>query len=202
MSRAYRDSTGAGPVCGIGIYEPRVLCMRDSPEIEKTYRMWNGMLRRAEPKYAQRYPTYAGTSVAPEFHHFAEFSAWTMQQIGWDIEGHQLDKDLLLKGNRVYSAATCVFLPKAVNVLLTRGNRNRGDLPIGVKAFRHSGFSARMKIDGVDTSLGIFKTADDAFLAYKAAKESNIKRMAELHRLDIDPRAYAALMAYQVEITD
>lgn len=202
MSRAYRDSSGKALVCGIGVYEPRRLCMADSPEVRKMYRVWNGMLRRAEPKYAERYLTYAGTSVAPEFHHFAEFSEWAMRQPGWDGDGFQLDKDLLVKGNRVYSAATCVFLPKAINVLLTRGDANRGALPIGVKIFRHHGYSARIKIDGRDTGLGIFKSADAAFSAYKQAKEANIKRIAELYRHDIDPRAYAALLAYQVEITD
>lgn len=202
MSRAYRDSSGKGMVCGVGIYEPRRLCMTDTPEVLKMYRTWNGMLRRAEPKYAERYPTYAGTSVATEFHHFAEFSEWAMRQTGWDGEGFQLDKDLLVKGNRVYSSATCVFLPKSVNVLLTRGNGNRGALPIGVKVFRHSGFSARMKIDGRDTRLGIFKTVGEAFAAYKQAKEENIKHIADRYRSQIDPRAYAALLAYQVEITD
>ena len=202
MSRAYRDSSGKGLVCGVGIYEPRRLCMTDTPEVRQMYAVWNGMLRRAEPKYAERYPTYAGTSVAPEFHHFAEFSEWAMRQVGWDGEGFQLDKDLLTKGNRVYSPSACVFLPKAVNVLLTRGNANRGDLPIGVKVFRHRGYSARMKIDGKDTTLGIFKTVAEAFAAYKAAKESNIRRIADQYRSQIDPRAYAALLAYQVEITD
>lgn len=202
MSAAYRDSSGYGLVCGIGIYEPRVLCMRDSPEIEKVYRIWNGMLRRAEPKYSDKYPSYAGTSVSAEFHRFADFAEWAMQQIGWGSEGFQLDKDLLVKGNRVYSAETCVFLPKAVNVLLTRGKGNRGALPIGVKVFRHHGFSARLKIDGKDSRLGIFKTVEAAFAAYKVAKEANIKRMAELYRHDIDQRAYDALMAYKVEITD
>lgn len=202
VSRAYRDSTGAGLVCGIGIYEPRVLCMRDSPEIEKSYRVWNGMLRRAEPKYAKQYPSYAGTSVAPEFHRFADFSRWAMQQVGWGVEGHQLDKDLLSKDSRVYSPSTCVFLPMPINVLLTRGDRNRGVLPIGVKATGYGQFFARMKIDGVDTRLGRFQTIDDAFQAYKAAKEANIKRLAEQYKDQIDPRAYAALLAYQVEITD
>lgn len=202
MSRAYRDSSGKGLVCGIGIYEPRVLCMADTPEVRKMYRVWNGMLRRAEPKYAERHPTYAGTSVALEFHRFAEFSEWAMQQVGWNGDGFQLDKDLLVRGNRTYSPATCVFLPRAVNVLLTRGNGNRGALPIGVKVFRHTGYSARMKIDGQDTRLGIFKTVGDAFAAYKRAKEENIKRIAELYRCQIDPRAYTALMAYEVEITD
>lgn len=202
MSRAYRDSSGYGLVCGFGIYEPRVLCMRDSPEIEKAYQTWNGMLRRCEQKYVDKYPSYIGVSASEEFRKFADFAAWAFEQPGWGKEGWQLDKDLIVKGNKVYSPSTCVFLPRSVNMLLTKANKLRGDLPIGVKRFRHSQFSARMKLDGVDTRLGIFPSIDAAFQAYKKAKEANAKRIAEMHKEELDPRAYHALVSYNVEVSD
>lgn len=197
-----RVSSGKGLVCGVGIYEPQVLSMADAPHVARVYGVWNHMLTRAEPKYSAKYPSYAGTSVAPTFHRFAEFATWAMDQIGWDLAGYQLDKDLILKGNRVYSPDTCVFVPKAINMVLTKSEKLRGEFPIGVKPQRYGRFSARIKIDSQDTYLGTFSTPGEAFSAYKFAKESNIKRLAELYRLDIDPRAYAALMAYTVEITD
>ena len=41
-----------------------------------------------------------------------------------------------------------------------------------------------------------------AFNAYKEAKEAFVKEQAEKWKSQIDPRAYKALMNYQVEITD
>ena len=50
--------------------------------------------------------------------------------------------------------------------------------------------------------LGVFKTPEEAFQAYKEAKEAFIKSQAEEWKALIDPRAYAALMAYEVLATD
>ena len=50
--------------------------------------------------------------------------------------------------------------------------------------------------------LGLFNTELEAFNAYKQAKESFVKEQANKWKSQIDPRAYEALMNYQVEITD
>ena len=50
--------------------------------------------------------------------------------------------------------------------------------------------------------LGLFKTEIEAFNVYKKAKEVFVKEQAEKYKSQIDPRAYEALMNYQVEITD
>lgn len=200
MSRA---ASTPGVVWGIGVYDPKVLSRNDAPHLRRIYNLWKGMLRRATTGYAEYRPAYSGVTVAQEFHHFAAFAAWVIEQVGWDAESYQLDKDLLRKGNRTYSPDTCVFIPGAINNLLTSRARMRGDLPVGVAA-KSSGskFAARLNVDGKKIELGEFDNPLSAFAAYKAAKESNIKRMADLHRSGIDPQAYDALMAYQVEITD
>ena len=43
-----------------------------------------------------------------------------------------LDKDILIKGNKIYSQDTCIFVPKAINSLFTNRKRFRGEYPIGV----------------------------------------------------------------------
>jgi hypothetical protein len=43
-----------------------------------------------------------------------------------------LDKDILYKGNKIYSPDTCVFVPQEINALFVKNDANRGDLPIGV----------------------------------------------------------------------
>ena len=50
--------------------------------------------------------------------------------------------------------------------------------------------------------LGSFKTELEAFNAYKQAKETFIKELADKWKDKIDPRAYEALMNYEVSIDD
>ena len=45
---------------------------------------------------------------------------------------YHLDKDILVKGNKVYSPETCCFVPQEINSLLVTSVRSRGDQPIGV----------------------------------------------------------------------
>lgn len=198
-----RASSGKGLVCGIGIYEPRVLCMTDTPQTRKAYRVWNSMLQRASEKYTEQRPSYAGTMVDPAFIRFSDFYGWAVEQIGWDVESAQLDKDLLKKGNRIYGPGTCVFLPHRINSLLITNASRRTDLPPGVRNGRVVGaFEARVNNSGKKISLGTYRNIGDAFAAYKAGKEALIRQVAEQYRPDIDQRAYEALMNYQVEITD
>ena len=58
------------------------------------------------------------------------------------------------------------------------------------------------KSKGKKEYLGSFKTELEAFNAYKKAKESFVKELANKWKDKIDERAYEALMNYQVEITD
>ena len=50
--------------------------------------------------------------------------------------------------------------------------------------------------------MGFFNTELEAFNAYKKAKEAFIKEQASKFKSQIDPRAYNALMNYEVNITD
>jgi len=94
------------------------------------YRVWKSMLNRCySAKYQERQPTYKGCSVSEEWLRFSNFKRWMEAQ---DFEGMQLDKDLLLEGNKVYSAETCVFVTKAVNSFTIDSGASRGECLIGV----------------------------------------------------------------------
>ena len=171
----------------------------------KEYDLWQNMLRRCySDKYQKKQPTYEGCEVSENFKSYEYFYDWCNKQIGFGMDGWQLDKDLLVKGNKVYSESTCVFLPNEINLLLTKREASRGKYLIGVCWHkRDKVFTAQVnKSKGKREHLGYFNTELEAFHAYKQAKESFIKEQAEKWKDKIDERAYNALMKYEVSIDD
>ena len=171
----------------------------------KEYELWKSMLRRCySDNFKKKHPTYEGCEVSDKFKSYEYFYEWCHEQIGFDNEDWHLDKDLLVKGNKVYSEYTCVFLPKEINSLLTKSDNIRGKHLIGVNWHKtNKAFVAQVrKNKGKQEHLGYFNTELEAFNAYKIAKESFIKEQANKWKGKIDIRAYNALMNYTVEITD
>ena len=175
----------------------------------KEYVLWCHMLTRCySDVYKKKNPTYEGCEVSDKFKSYEYFYEWCHSQIGFDNDGNgnpfQLDKDLLVKGNKVYSESTCVFLPAEINLTLTKRAASRGEYLIGVYWSKtHKAFVAQVSRNkGKQEHLGYFNTEIEAFNAYKTAKEPFIKELAEKWKSQIDTRAYEALMDYQVEIAD
>ena len=118
-----------------------------------------------------------------------------------------LDKDILVKGNKIYSPETCMFVPQNINKLFTKSNKIRGKYPIGVYFNKNANkFKAQCRIfyngKTQQESLGLYNTIEDAFNAYKQFKEANIKQMADEYKGKIPDKLYEAMYDYKVEITD
>ena len=191
-------------VYGIGVvgtkYPSRV-----NGVITKEYYLWKDMLRRCyNGTFKKKRPTYEGCEVSDNFKSYEYFYEWCHKQIGFGNQGWHLDKDLLVKGNKVYSESTCVFLTSEVNSLLIKCTASRGEHLIGVyRNKRDNVFVARVNRNkGGSEHLGCFNTETEAFNAYKIAKESFVKEQANKWKSQIDPRAYEALMKYEVNIDD
>ena len=191
-------------VCGVGMlgakYPSKINGVRT-----KEYGLWKRMLERCySDAFKNKCPTYTDCEVSENFLHYEYFYEWCHEQIGFSNEGWHLDKDLLIKGNKVYSETTCVFLPQEINKILTKRTTSRGEYLIGIYWSKtHKAFKAQVgKNKGGREYLGYFKTELEAFNAYKTAKESFIKEQAEEWKDKIDVRAYEALMNYTVEIND
>ena len=191
-------------VCGVGIlgtkYSPTV-----NGVLTKEYMLWCSMLKRCySDTCKKKQPTYEGCEVSDNFKSYEYFYEWCHKQIGFGNEGWQLDKDLLTKGNKIYSESTCIFIPREINQILVKSTASRGKYLIGVcwdktkKAFKAS----VNKNKGKQAYLGLFNTELEAFKAYKQAKELYIKEVANKYKSQIDLRAYNALMNYEVNIND
>lgn len=171
----------------------------------KEYRLWSAMLQRCySPNFQIGRKHYSDCIVSENFKSYSYFYEWCQKQIGFDQDDYHLDKDIMIKGNKLYSEDTCCFVPRDINVLFTNRKALRGKYLIGASLQKRTGrFQASCK-DGTGKLkyLGIFPTQEQAFEAYKAFKESIVKRLANEYKGLIDDRVYHALMNHTVEITD
>ena len=173
--------------------------------LTREYRLWMDMLRRCySDGFRKKNPTYKDCEVSDNFKSYEYFYEWCNEQIGFGVEGFELDKDLLIKGNKIYNENTCIFIPSEINLVLTKRTTSRGRHLIGVYwNKKYKAFVAQISRNkGKREYLGYFKTELEAFNAYKVAKEAFVKEQANKWKCKIDERAYEALMSYKVEITD
>lgn len=185
-------------MCGVGYRgSENVDCTSES------YLKWHDMLVRCyNEKFHGRQPQYKGCSVCEEWLNYSNFKVWYDQN---RIKGMSLDldKDILFKGNKVYSPETVAFVPHEINTLFVNGRKNRGDLPLGVHCDKSKGkYRAEMSFMGEQIKLGTFDTAESAFARYKEYKEDFIKDMAEQHKGEIPDKVYGAMMNWEIEIDD
>ena len=154
------------------------------------------MIRRAySPKEQAKRPTYIGVTVCEEWHSFMAFRAWMETQ---DWEGKQLDKDIIVPGNKVYSPTTCAFVSRQINMLLTDRAAARGKWPIGVDWNRQAEkFRAQIKENGKSRYLGLFTTPEAANLAWRKEKLRIVRTAA---RDCDDPRVCAGLLRHSYRI--
>lgn len=170
---------------------------------EDYYMAWRSMLERAlSDKYKKKYPTYKDCSVCEEWLTLSNFKKWFEDPENGYQEGYHLDKDILIKGNKVYSPQTCCFVPPIINLIFARKVKN-SNLPIGVTK-KDRGYTTALTAYAERVYLGYHSTPEEAFNAYKDAKERYIKSVAEKYFQEgkITKKVYDALMKYEVEITD
>lgn len=177
-------------------------------ECNKTvYAIWKTILRRCyDKKYQKLKPTYKGCSVCEDWKLLSNFKNWYDKN---HITGYHLDKDILKKGNKVYGPENCCFVPPEINNLFKHRISDKDEHITGISFSKyHRKYAARIGnkiIDGKKTlNLGYFDTAEDAFIAYKMAKEKQLKLIANKYFSEglITKNVYNALMHYEVQSTD
>lgn len=129
------------------------------------------MLRRCyDQKYSQKNETYKDCKVIPDWLIFTNFKSW-METQSW--VGKHLDKDLLVKDNKLYGPLTCTFVSALVNRFMTESTKSRGDYPIGVtydKATSKFLSQCKNPLSGKNEHLGRFESSGDAHRAWLTRK--------------------------------
>ena len=166
-------------------------------------RIWTAMLVRCySKKNLERNPTYENVFVCEDWKRISRFRKWFEKNY---TQGYQLDKDIICKGNKLYSPETCCFVPQEINKIITSGKSRRGDYPVGVHVDNNSGkITAHINKNGQNKHIGVFSTIEEAFYAYKTTKENYIKEVAQEYfdKGLITERVRDALFRYKIEITD
>lgn len=173
----------------------------------KSYQRWHWMMNRCYSKAIHELqPEYKGCTVCDEWLNYSNFKIWYDEHVlPWELLGEdfELDKDILIKGNKVYSPETVCFVPKIINSLFVSGKKNRGDYPLGVFYEKDKNkYRACMSFMGQRIKLGTFDSIEAAFARYKEYKEDFIKDMAEQYKKILPDKIYQAMMNWEVEITD
>lgn len=176
----------------------------------KEYTAWRGIIQRCyDPLYKSKWITYNDVKCSDEWILYDNFYEWIISQENYEkwkcINRGCVDKDILFKGNKIYSSDTCTLVSPRINALFTKANSLRGNLPIGVMIDKKNGmYVAAVENNNKNIRLGRFKTIEEAFNVYKTEKEKIIQRVAkeEYELGNITKKCYEAMMNYEVEITD
>lgn len=187
----FKSVRGVG-FLGVGDFKTHI-----NRKATREYAAWIGMFNRCYSKSSDN-PTYKGCSVASEWHNFQDFAEWYTNHRFYGL-GYHLDKDLLVRGNKVYSSEFCDLVPVEVNSLTLDRRSDRGDYPIGVSFVGNRGvFTSKLRINGKTKNLGDYATASEAHSAYVVEKEANVKRMASVYKERISERVFNALIDWKV----
>lgn len=189
-------------IYGIGMND-NIFPVHINGSLIKSYVQWRSMLCRCyDPKFHLKEPSYIGCTVCEEWLLFSNFKKWFDKNY---IKGYDLDKDILFKGNKIYSPETCCFVPHKINTLFIKNDKDRGKFPIGICLDKNAKkIRAQININRKVKYLGIFNTIEEAFNVYKIAKEDYISEIAEEYygKSLISENVYHAMLNYKVEITD
>ena len=150
------------------------------------YQSWYSMLRRcySEP-FLKKRESYRGCSVHGDWIYFSNFKSWMETQ---DWEGKELDKDILIEGNRIYNPDCCRFVDFALNAFLTDHKAARGQYPLGAcwhKATNKFQAKCSDPFTGKITHLGLFTCPNEAHLAWRKKKHEHACALADLQD-DVD----------------
>ena len=196
-------------IYGVGYLGEGKYVATENGKHKKEYRIWYDVLRRCyDPKVQEKYPTYKGCTVENYLLNFQNAAEWIKNNY-YEVLGERmhLDKDILCKGNKVYSRETCIFVPERINTLFVKRDNNRGKDPIGMYQLSSGNYQVQCNNEyGKYVYLGTYSTKEEAFRVYKEYKEKVIKKVIDSYEGKIPEPHYTrlkeAMYNYKVEIDD
>lgn len=165
----------------------------------KLHQLWHNMYYRCYSKeYHERSPQYIGCSMCDEWLDDKEaFFDWVRENY-YTVGDEQidLDKDILVKDNKIYGSDTAIFAPHSINTYFENLTREPIYLPKLEK------YKMDIFIEGKSINIGYYNTAEEAKKNYIKHKESAIMAKADIYKADIPRALYNAMVNWKIELTD
>lgn len=166
-------------------------------KLSRAYSIWSAMVGRCYPKeYGYLMPTYLDCTIEQGWHDFQNFAEWFYSHDYSDL-GYQLDKDLLVPKNKLYSAETCCFLPRELNMAIAPRKSSAVD-DSKRKVYSPNKFPVTIGMNGKTSYIGSFSCPYEADRVYAEIKERYVKNKAIEWANRIEFRAFKALMLWKV----
>ena len=172
------------------------------------YPTWFNMIKRCYGKIIKSNESYFGCTVTDEWHNFQNFAKWFDEHYYECNETLTIDKDILVKDNKIYSPQTCLLVPKTLNLIFVNLRSRKNNLPTGVSIgrkgnrFKYQVFLSTCADKSTKHNpsiyLGLFNRSDEAFLAYKQAKEQYIKKILSQYENIIPKYIYETIYNYEI----
>ena len=158
---------------------------------EKSYIKWRDMMQRCYDKNVHKKykPEYADKCVCEEWQNYANFKLWFDEHyVPCKSNQMDLDKDLLVQGNKIYSPETCVFLVHYQNTLF---EGRKGDCI-------YQNENGQYLINNKKSE--IFESYEDAFNIVMERRKKKILDIAEKCKGSIPMCAYEAMQKWDVRL--
>lgn len=162
------------------------------------YSKWANMLQRCYDKETHKLkPYYSSCRVDIEWHNFSNYREWHKEN-GMDDRKVDLDKDVLVQGNTVYSSETCTLIPHFTNTIF----EERGADTNIILNNDTGKYDVSMSVLGKKEEVGTFDTEKEAQQGYIDYKQDYIRNFAKKCKGKVPNKTYEAMMNWVVEITD
>lgn len=105
-------------VYGVGFLGDGIHKAWDGKKDTRKYKVWSGMIQRCYSNdFQDKRKSYIGCTVCDEWHNFQSFGDWYDENYPRDGKDYDLDKDIKIDGNKIYSPDTCLFVTQADNTI-------------------------------------------------------------------------------------
>lgn len=175
-----------------------VACVGETSTIDengkklKSREVWGDMIKRCyDEKQLKKRPSYIDVTVCDEWLCYANFKEWYDKNI-YEIKDEkvQLDKDILVKGNKIYSPETCIFAPQRINVLF---RKFKNEFPT-LEERSNGTFAIRVRSNGKSKRISGFETKEKAWDCYLKEKQQIIREVTEEYKDKIPNKLYNRLI--------
>lgn len=190
-------------VFNVGYYGDGKYVAKIDGEHTTAYKKWRSMIVRCyDEKYSNAHPTYKDCIVCEEWHNYQNFAKW-FEDNYYEIPGEimDLDKDILIEGNKIYSPETCVFVPQSLNKIFNHKKNKKSGLPIGVKRDGKRFYATCGNGRNNEIYCGRFDTAEEAFyLGYLPMKRKIADEKINNYKEYLPTKLYDKLINYEIKM--